>query len=43
MRSVKEKLGYFIQDRTGDLGHSSAVDATATLEVLKWKVRDDND
>jgi hypothetical protein len=39
--SVKEKLGYFIQDRTTDLGHSSAEDARATLEVLKWKVRDD--
>ncbi|WWC88171.1 uncharacterized protein L201_003076 [Kwoniella dendrophila CBS 6074] len=38
---VKEKLGYFIQDRTSDLGHSSAVDAKSTLEVLKWKVRDD--
>ncbi|WWD18207.1 hypothetical protein CI109_102657 [Kwoniella shandongensis] len=40
---VKEKLGYFIQDRTSDLGHSSAVDATATLDALKWKVRDDNE
>ncbi|WVQ71267.1 hypothetical protein IAR50_000793 [Cryptococcus sp. DSM 104548] len=40
---VKEKLGYFIQDRTSDLGHSSAVDAKATLDVLKWKVRDDNE
>ncbi|WRT65966.1 uncharacterized protein IL334_002917 [Kwoniella shivajii] len=40
---VKEKLGYFIQDRTSDLGHSSAVDAKSTLEALKWKVRDDND
>ncbi|CAD6584729.1 MAG: RNA exonuclease 3 [Tremellales sp. Tagirdzhanova-0007] len=39
--SVKEKLGYFIQDRTADLGHSSAVDARAALEVLKWKVRED--
>nr|XP_019000061.1 uncharacterized protein I203_07218 [Kwoniella mangroviensis CBS 8507]OCF63522.1 hypothetical protein I203_07218 [Kwoniella mangroviensis CBS 8507] len=39
---VKEKLGYFIQDRTSDLGHSSAVDAKSTLEVLKWKVREDN-
>ncbi|KAK4683784.1 RNA exonuclease, partial [Tremellales sp. Uapishka_1] len=38
---VKEKLGYFIQDRTGDLGHSSAIDAIATLDVLKWKVRED--
>ncbi|ORX34146.1 hypothetical protein BD324DRAFT_664472 [Kockovaella imperatae] len=38
---VKEKLGYFIQERTADLGHSSAEDAKATLEVLKWKVRDD--
>jgi RNA exonuclease 1 len=41
MRRVKEKLGYFIQDRTADFGHSSAEDAKATLEVLKWKVRDD--
>ncbi|ODO12042.1 hypothetical protein I350_00826 [Cryptococcus amylolentus CBS 6273] len=40
---VKEKLGYFIQDRTSDLGHSSAVDAKATLDALKWKVRDDNE
>ncbi|WVQ85724.1 hypothetical protein IAT38_007890 [Cryptococcus sp. DSM 104549] len=40
---VKEKLGYFIQDRTSDLGHSSAVDAIATLEALKWKVREDNE
>ncbi|WVQ96989.1 hypothetical protein IAU59_004098 [Kwoniella sp. CBS 9459] len=39
---VKEKLGYFIQDRTSDLGHSSAVDAKSTLDALKWKVRDDN-
>ncbi|WVF70973.1 hypothetical protein IAT40_005769 [Kwoniella sp. CBS 6097] len=38
---VKEKLGYFIQDRTSDLGHSSAVDAKSTLDALKWKVRDD--
>ncbi|ORY24702.1 exonuclease [Naematelia encephala] len=38
---VKEKLGYFIQDRTADLGHSSAVDATCTLDILKWKVRED--
>ncbi|WWC68355.1 uncharacterized protein I206_102280 [Kwoniella pini CBS 10737] len=40
---VKEKLGYFIQDRTSDLGHSSAVDAKSTLDVLKWKVREDNE
>ncbi|WWC60601.1 uncharacterized protein I303_103175 [Kwoniella dejecticola CBS 10117] len=40
---VKEKLGHFIQDRTSDLGHSSAVDAKSTLEVLKWKVREDNE
>ncbi|KAK8865616.1 hypothetical protein IAR55_000760 [Kwoniella newhampshirensis] len=40
---VKEKLGYFIQDRTSDLGHSSAVDAKATLDALKWKVREDNE
>lgn len=39
--SVKEKLGYFIQDRTADLGHSSAEDAKATLECLKWMVRSD--
>ena len=39
--SVKEKLGYFIQDRTADLGHSSAEDAKATLECLKWKIRCD--
>jgi len=39
--SVKEKLGYFIQDRTADLGHSSAEDAKATLECLKWKIRYD--
>lgn len=41
--SVKEKLGYFIQDRTADAGHSSAEDATATLELLKWRVREDGD
>ncbi|WVR05589.1 hypothetical protein IAU60_002608 [Kwoniella sp. DSM 27419] len=40
---VKEKLGYFIQDRTSDLGHSSAVDAKSTLDALKWKVREDNE
>ncbi|WVW80449.1 hypothetical protein I302_102431 [Kwoniella bestiolae CBS 10118] len=40
---VKEKLGYFIQDRTSDLGHSSAVDAKSTLEALKWKVREDSE
>ncbi|KIS01699.1 RNA exonuclease 1 [Cryptococcus deuterogattii 2001/935-1] len=40
---VKEKLGYFIQDRTSDKGHSSVEDAKATLEVLKWKVREDNE
>lgn len=39
--SVKEKLGYFIQDRTADAGHSSAEDATATLDLLKWRVRED--
>ncbi|EIW72717.1 hypothetical protein TREMEDRAFT_24631 [Tremella mesenterica DSM 1558] len=39
---VKEKLGVFIQDRTADLGHSSAVDAKATLDLLKWQVRDDH-
>lgn len=39
--SVKEKLGYFIQDRTADLGHSSAVDARATLDALQWKVWED--
>ncbi|KAL7423563.1 RNA exonuclease 3 [Cryptotrichosporon argae] len=38
---VKEKLGYFIQDRTADLGHSSAEDARATLDVLRAKVRED--
>lgn len=40
---VKEKLGYFIQDRTSDKGHSSVEDAKATLDVLKWKVREDNE
>jgi RNA exonuclease 1 len=41
--SVKEKLGIFIQDRTADLGHSSAEDAKAALDLLKWRVRDDKD
>ncbi|WVO13069.1 hypothetical protein L204_100679 [Cryptococcus depauperatus] len=39
---VKEKLGIFIQDRTSDKGHSSLEDAKATLDVLKWKVREDS-
>jgi len=38
---VKEKLGKFIQDRTADLGHSSAEDAKAALDLVKWRVRDD--
>lgn len=38
---VREKLGYFIQGMISDKGHSSAEDAQATLDVLKWKVRDD--
>jgi RNA exonuclease 1 len=38
---VKEKLGYFIQAGTAVAGHSSLEDARATLELLKWKVRDD--
>lgn len=33
----------FIQDRTADHGHSSAEDAKAALDLLKWKVRDDKD
>lgn len=41
--SVKEKLGIFIQDRTADHGHSSAEDAKAALDLVKWKVRDDKD
>jgi hypothetical protein len=43
MSRVKEKLGIFIQDRTADLGHSSAEDAKAALDLLKWRVRDDKD
>ena len=38
---MKEKLGIFIQDRTADLGHSSAEDAKAALDLVKWRVRDD--
>ena len=38
---MREKLGVFIQDRTADFGHSSAEDAKAALDLLKWKVRDD--
>lgn len=41
--SVKEKLGYFIQDRTADAGHSSAEDAKAALDLLKWRVREDGE
>ncbi|WOO85734.1 Exonuclease GOR [Vanrija pseudolonga] len=40
---VKEKLGFFIQDRTNESGHSSLEDAKAALDVLKWKVRDDGE
>ncbi|KAL1405196.1 RNA exonuclease 3 [Vanrija albida] len=40
---VKEKLGFFIQDRTNESGHSSLEDAKAALDVLKWQVREDGE
>jgi RNA exonuclease 1 len=39
--SVKEYLGYEIQQSGRVSGHSSVEDAKATLELLKWKIRRD--
>ncbi|ODN84063.1 hypothetical protein L202_00085 [Cryptococcus amylolentus CBS 6039] len=35
---VKEKLGYSIQDLQDKLGHYSVVDATAAVDLVRWKM-----
>jgi hypothetical protein len=40
--STSEKLGVFIQSAILDEGHDSSADAKAALDLVKWKVKDDN-
>ncbi len=42
LRRTSEKLGVFIQTSILDEGHDSGADAKAALDLVKWKVMEDD-